>query len=515
MVSHDAILRGLRADEAGPAPTILQRTDQNFLAALLADLEHGVDLSPHLARDVDANSLRKLYQPVHRTFHVVMVEASCARPGAPRIDPQRIETAGIVIRRIAREERDSLEGWMQDGTSLRGWVPLLGKDEQELDPDPERRKARGSTGNAEIDRRLSLIRQTRPGLGEATSPLFVAPPEVCEAAGRTVLYGIVPLTSDEVSEVPSEPPRLDSSSIASHLSELLTGRVTRTSESAAYQWLGTRLAPDPGAAEGEEGERLRRLLLCVRQLSLELDAFGSGASSRRLLALLDQVALPFEDDTTRPAGALLRDVAEALLEGRGSGVTMPIEWPAFPQSLREAIVDEVGTTLSERGADLGPARTPRYGVEGRYFVLQAFARVKRDDGCPPDLVWSPPSEPFSIAAWYETGDVPPVPIALPDPSGLADLKPNVAFALPESLMNKLKHTSLDGLLNGESGSEDGPGLGIAWLCHFSIPIITLCAFIVLNIFLQLLNIIFFWLPFVKICIPIPKPAAPSPPSPGG
>ena len=35
-------------------------------------------------------------------------------------------------------------------------------------------------------------------------------------------------------------------------------------------------------------------------------------------------------------------------------------------------------------------------------------------------------------------------------------------------------------------------------------LITICAFIVLNIFLSLLNIIFFWLPFVKICVPFPR-----------
>jgi len=37
----------------------------------------------------------------------------------------------------------------------------------------------------------------------------------------------------------------------------------------------------------------------------------------------------------------------------------------------------------------------------------------------------------------------------------------------------------------------------------SIPIITICAMIVLMIFLILLNIIFFWLPFFKICFPVP------------
>jgi hypothetical protein len=48
-----------------------------------------------------------------------------------------------------------------------------------------------------------------------------------------------------------------------------------------------------------------------------------------------------------------------------------------------------------------------------------------------------------------------------------------------------------------------PGWTLGMICSFSIPIITLCAFIVLMIFIQLLNIVFWWLPFLKICLPIP------------
>jgi hypothetical protein len=36
----------------------------------------------------------------------------------------------------------------------------------------------------------------------------------------------------------------------------------------------------------------------------------------------------------------------------------------------------------------------------------------------------------------------------------------------------------------------------------SIPIITICALILLMIIVQLLNIIFWWLPFFRICLPV-------------
>ena len=123
--------------------------------------------------------------------------------------------------------------------------------------------------------------------------------------------------------------------------------------------------------------------------------------------------------------------------------------------------------------------------------------------CAPLLVWSAPSEPFAIAPWYDSAGVPAPVVELPnlfDPAQLARLKPNVAFALPPKLANLLRNDAKK-LRDGEA-SDDGLTLG--WICSFSLPIITLCAFIVLNIFLQILNLIFFWLPFLKICIPYPK-----------
>jgi hypothetical protein len=55
----------------------------------------------------------------------------------------------------------------------------------------------------------------------------------------------------------------------------------------------------------------------------------------------------------------------------------------------------------------------------------------------------------------------------------------------------------------EGQLDDGDPLDIGMVCSFSIPIITICALIVLFLFLALLNLVFFWLPFVRICLPVP------------
>jgi hypothetical protein len=148
------------------------------------------------------------------------------------------------------------------------------------------------------------------------------------------------------------------------------------------------------------------------------------------------------------------------------------------------------------------------GAASRYHI-RAFARVLRQEGCPPETVWSEPRRQFTIAPWYDSvpdGGPPPVQVALPDPTdrnALRALKPNVAFQVPEQLAHMLQRNGLGDFLDGEP-KNGGSNLGLDWLCGFNIAIITICAFIVLSIFLSLFDLIFRWLMFIKICIPIPK-----------
>ena len=77
----------------------------------------------------------------------------------------------------------------------------------------------------------------------------------------------------------------------------------------------------------------------------------------------------------------------------------------------------------------------------------------------------------------------------------------LAYAEDPALQNLLSGNPKD-MLDGKQSPS--PGFTVGWICSFSLPIITLCAFIVLNIFLQLFDLIFRWLLFIKICIPIPR-----------
>jgi len=77
------------------------------------------------------------------------------------------------------------------------------------------------------------------------------------------------------------------------------------------------------------------------------------------------------------------------------------------------------------------------------------------------------------------------------------------------LAGRLDH-STDDVLAAQPAVAEGLGVRgggqftVGWICSFSLPIITICAFICLNIFLSLFDLIFGWMFFIKICIPFPK-----------
>ena len=61
------------------------------------------------------------------------------------------------------------------------------------------------------------------------------------------------------------------------------------------------------------------------------------------------------------------------------------------------------------------------------------------------------------------------------------------------------HKDLD--VGKESACAKGAGVGM--VCSLSIPIVTICALILLMIMVSLLDLIFRWLPWFFMCLPIP------------
>ncbi|MBN8515071.1 MAG: hypothetical protein XXXNARYT_003545 [Candidatus Accumulibacter regalis] len=589
MVSHHEVILSAPRDLAvGGAPAILQRSDEDFIEAVLTrlrDADGRIGLRASLARSVSVaggtdtrpsskrnsgrglfNKLRdasrqlglaggrvaappvlesapgsdqqlvegirrsaegaqvlKLFQPIQRQFNLAVMEARCDTPGEPRIDPTRVDSAGMVIRRLVRDSqgREVKQGWMRAGESLKGWARVGAAADgiargNRHDPEALRRLSRPTTGQPVLDHEVLalLAAQEDALLNESVVPMFVAPPDVCKAAAATLFYGLIPTTSSEKAE--GGAPGFDEAAFGPTTADFkahLVGPLRGVADSLPRP--GRALTPDmagiAGNAADSERSAMKRFLLLLRQLAVEFDAFADSAEADALMVVLNGIALPLADADgkpvagSRPAGDFLAAASRILLneESISPAPTIPARWPALDTGTSEALARALSACLRVRFEAVS-------GVAGRFddpearYVLRAFVRLKPEGVCPARTVWGDYSPAFVIAPWYEGSGAPPVQVPLPDPGDkemLKKLKPNVAFTVPASMQNLLSGDPLD-LMDGKKPADSGLKLG--WICSFNIPIITICAFIVLNIFLSLFDLFFRWMMFIKICIPFPK-----------
>jgi hypothetical protein len=119
---------------------------------------------------------------------------------------------------------------------------------------------------------------------------------------------------------------------------------------------------------------------------------------------------------------------------------------------------------------------------------------------------SAPTQRFRLASFFDP-DAPARPVRINLPvdtsiSGLRKLPKNVSILMSDQLRKQMDRVKGISALEDEDISGD-PGWTLGMICSLSIPIITICALILLMIIVQLLNIVFWWLPFFKICLPIP------------
>lgn len=521
MVDHDIQLYGAALNGTpNVAPVLIGRSDPDFLNTMLREVRTPAgrsDLQSKIVSGGSSTSPSLLYQPVQRVMHMALMEAFCNTPGSPRLDPKKIDSAGVVIRRIRRlpDGTDDLhtdirEGWMQNAQGAIGWIPL-NRLQQDLDPDPKRRRLL-HTGQSYLDQVLNDKVQGSAS-SETVSPAFPAPPDVCTDAGKTIIFALLPLSSSQLSTSSRPQPSFDNS-FDKHLSVLLApgnklaplAGKTITPNYASEDYLRTT------SLSANDQSQFKIFMTLLNTMAIEFGIFEANpeANAKALFDALNKLSVSFQDPNTKTVkhqavGDFLAAAKAVLLDTPASpSIVMPTSWPAVTPAQRQDILNAMKNGVMQKLSKI-PKNRGRFQNPDRIYQLRAFIRVKHDENCPPRIVWSAPSSYFRIAAWYDGPGIPTPPVVLPDLSdrnALKKLKPNMSFGVPGPLFNSMQGASLDGLMKGNKGGNGG--LDLDWICSFNIPIITICAFFVLNIFLSLLNIVFFWLPLVKICIPIPK-----------
>jgi hypothetical protein len=162
--------------------------------------------------------------------------------------------------------------------------------------------------------------------------------------------------------------------------------------------------------------------------------------------------------------------------------------------------------------------------EGVFVIRAVFERPN----CAPfkSTVMSQPTVPFKMAGFFDP-DAParPIRIALPidtTPAGLRKFDKNTAFMISDVLCGQIQrakglsfgdlvlsvlpwpfHKDLPVPDTGPCKSTGDPSLQLGMICSLSIPIITICALILLMIVVSILDYIFRWIPYLIMCFPLP------------
>jgi len=191
---------------------------------------------------------------------------------------------------------------------------------------------------------------------------------------------------------------------------------------------------------------------------------------------------------------------------------------AITQLVREAIP----LTSMSSAPDVTPASLTKADRRDGWFVIRC---VYETPNCGPfqSPIVSEATVPFKMASFFDP-DAPGRPITIPmpldiSPAGLRKFNKNASFMISDMLCGKLKgmrkNTLGDLVLSvlpwpfhkdlpdpGEAVCSKG-GTGFGMICSFSIPIVTICAMILMIIMVTLFDIFFRWLPYLFLCLPVP------------
>jgi hypothetical protein len=208
------------------------------------------------------------------------------------------------------------------------------------------------------------------------------------------------------------------------------------------------------------------------------------------------------------AWQVVEDEPETLLED---------VYPLFPLVPSPTDPDHAGQgstiyfgVVPTASSDHDPTGAPRYDdrhlYEIRCFVRRhepSCPRTSEPNDCNGRLFWSEPTEPFRLAAHFDPVGTAhrPVHIRLPDfPALAAAAASRPVGALAPVAMSQPDRSSLT---MGPGVPPTSGSIGNGQICFLAIPLITIVAWFVLNIFLPIVVFLFglWFLLRLKICIP--------------
>ena len=518
-------------------PWIAELTTDTFVDDFLALLAGTGGASPadlaatRPGTTVPETGALRLFQPLSQRYYLVAATLACRRPGIPdhAVRPGRGERVSFVLRR--RDPDGTEHGFVPGGAGRPAtWRPAtaaaLVPGERELPMHPAPVGAFAEPGTAAA------------ALGMAAA----------ERSTRTVFYGYIPVSGRDGAVLPLADPAATLATVQASMPlpdppenptvDALVARVVQP-------WSALRSAPPPsGQGSWPTYPSLYVILDLADWLATNLDAvFQAITQSADVPAdsAADHLIQAITKITVRvgnPQGIItlaqaITDLAPFLALVTGdtglagpfttydlTGGTLPGGW-LDPPKTASSLAGLAAAALAEAGNpvtvppeleglikdDPVPTGAPGTSNGATYVIRTVFAHAP----CQP--VISEPTQPFELARALDP-DAPArkILIQMPDISNLRQFRRGVAIEMSPGL-RRLMDRVTPGLLKGDGLGSD-PGLQLGMICSFSLQIVTLVAFIVMFIFLILLNIVFWWLPFLKVCFPVPvKPGNPKGPTP--
>lgn len=250
------------------------------------------------------------------------------------------------------------------------------------------------------------------------------------------------------------------------------------------------------------------------------------------LSRLPAVVGPWQvPPTPRPSDSEIADLYAP--PGASADEKRLIENPADAGAALDAVAALFGKAIEPQAAEAAPplphamklrdTMVKTAGDPGRFIIRMVHLNADCGPLHPPTL--SPPSVEFQLGSYFDPdAPVRPLTITLPgdtSPAGLRKHGRGAAFVMSDMLCGQVQRAKGLGLVDlirhvlpfplhkdlevGDgAGCKAGNGLEIGMICSLSIPIITLCALILLMIMVSLLDFIFRWLPWFIACFPVPK-----------
>jgi hypothetical protein len=448
----------------------------------------------------------KLYQAAHGRFYLVAATLACRLPGLPEhpADPARRETVSFVLRRLFE---DAEWAWATDpGTGTRGWAEIAAGKEAEVSTgedllplfpvnyEDEDRKRRLYVG---------LIPTSSRETFTAAGPLTPLAPEAGAPDPRKAALEALVLVP-----MRAMPEDLDADSDLTgqdrvEAQEAIEGKRLEMSRFALVELIGLLKTSVPALFDAivEDGPHPSGNggVLYGLFSSTRVGPPGSPTWRQALkTAWEERLAIAGENADADPEITLQADLSASTL----SADTLEQK---FGLALPPIASTEGAAGAAAASGPPAPPQVPKLDARGEAVYVLRCA-YKRPDCGPlhPDVV-SDPTDEFTIAPFFDL-DAPTrsVMVSLPIDTSIKDLrrfKKGVSFLISDELRKQMgRVTSMKDALAGNVSSGQQFDLGM--ICSFSIPIITIVALILLMIVVNLLNFVFGWVPYLRICFPM-------------